>query len=224
MTVLPLRDADPSRVVPPGRVGYDLRAAWLLLHTFIAPHAWDELVERGSLRARVEHATDDPVDPFAYAWMAQQVRDRLGADESTWPLWCWARTTRSDLVSSARRYLRLARGTVLITARVERERVLLSDFSAWHMPLNGAPVWAADLDDDALDRAIDDWHDLVDREVPDRNTRPRAGWPQPVLAAMTKSWPDIFDSSAWTRRTYVQACIAELRADDVLDAVRLVSR
>jgi hypothetical protein len=217
-----LREATPERVVPAGRLGYDLRANQLLLHSFLAPDAWDELVDCGVLRARIEHALDDPIDELAYSWMARQVREQLGADGDTWPLWAWARTTRRDMVSDARRYLRLAPGTVLVTARVDRACVLLSDYGEWHSPLNAHPVVPPDATDDEFGQAIDAWYRTLDREVPDSRDRPRSMWPDHVLAELMSTWPAIFDQTRWTRRTHVQGCLAELAADDVIDAVRLV--
>lgn len=212
---------DPSGAVPAGRIPYAAARPKCVLHSFIAPAAWVELSVEGRLRARREHALHDPIDLFAYRWIATQVRERLGASEDAWPLWAWARTRRCDLVSSARRYAELEPGTVLITMHVDEHRVLRSGFSDWHAPLNALPVLPRDLDEDAYDRALDAWWRKQDERLAgDRSLRPEH-WPADLRSELTASWPDVFDASRWSRRDAVQACLAEVRAEDVVDAVRL---
>ncbi len=70
--------------------------------------------------------------------MIRQANDRLQAhgESLLWSLlWLWARTKRRALTGA----YRCAIGDVLLTPRVDRRRVLLSDFSDWHPVPNDIP-------------------------------------------------------------------------------------
>jgi hypothetical protein len=176
------------------------------------------------LVAREQHALEEPIDRFAYGWMADQLRTRLGAADDAWPLWAWAKTTRRDLITDAGRYRRLAPGTVLVTFVVPGSRALLSGFDDWHAPLNKSPLWSLDGTLDELDAELDRWYDQADRVAPGHRQRTPDEWPAVLRDEVIATWSGIFDPARWTRRTYLQTCVAELCADDVVDAVRLVSR
>lgn len=65
----------------------------------------------------------------AYRWIrAAAARRGLG---DTWPVWLWAKTTRYELVRQARYAARHEPGVALITARIPRRRLLLSESYAW---------------------------------------------------------------------------------------------
>ncbi|WP_416779510.1 DUF3841 domain-containing protein [Microbacterium lacticum] len=124
------RTAQPDRAVPPGRIGYDLDADVLLLHTIQTSAAVDELRKNGVLRPRPEHTASEW--PEAYAWMVRMMGERLPTSGST-AVWLWARIRRYDLISNCRRAVVPGQEPqVLLTCRIPRERVLLSQFDEWH--------------------------------------------------------------------------------------------
>lgn len=130
----PIRSADPEFAVPPGRIGYDLDADALLLHTIQTSAAVDELRRNGVLRPEPEYTASEW--PEAYAWMMRMMRERLPTSGST-AVWLWARIRGDDLIGNCRR----ARAScqedqVLLTCRIPRERALLSRFDEWHCALN----------------------------------------------------------------------------------------
>ena len=135
-------------------------------------------------------------------------------------LWLWAKTTYRDLVGNARR----ARGEVLLTVRVPRERVLLSHFGDWHTVLNRGldvptlpgetfEVWAP-----RFDALYDEWCVRVGthRELP------IAAWPPFLRAELEESWKSIFDLRNRDEPLYVQATIHALHANEVVRAVRIM--
>lgn len=213
----------PRAVVPAGRIGYDLAAPDLLLHSFLAPDAYAELVSLGRITARTEHV-DLELSELAYRWMAEQLHHRVGAPPGAWPLWAWARTTRAALVSDAARYVRLAPGTVMVTCRVPHDRVLLSSYSDWHAPLNGIPVLDRELTEDALDEALERWWAELDATCPGWTAAASSHWPAAIRERLQDSWPAIFEPGLWSRGEPIQACLGHLEAGDIVDAVRLVAR
>ena len=77
--------------MPAGRVGYDLTASRLLLHTFQTEDAFEELLSTGQLLPDPDLA--EPLFADAYAWMFREMDRRLPTSGDG-ALWFWARTTR----------------------------------------------------------------------------------------------------------------------------------
>lgn len=157
MTSFPIRSAVPDKVVPPGRIGYDLDADVLLLHTIQTTTAVEELLTTGILRPDPELV--DSSWPDAYTWMRRMMGERLPTSGNA-ALWLWARIRRVDLVGNCR----CARGEVLLTCRIPRKRVLLSHFDEWHSVLNAdvaipkLPGESEDEFDARWDQVYDDFH------------------------------------------------------------------
>jgi|HubBroStandDraft_1064217.scaffolds.fasta_scaffold198396_1 hypothetical protein len=61
-----VREAEPERAVPSGRVGYDLDAEKLLLHTVQTAQAFDALITKGTLRPDPELAEANFADAYEF--------------------------------------------------------------------------------------------------------------------------------------------------------------
>src|ERR1700722_21009523 len=83
--------AEPEHAVPAGRVGYDLDAGCLLLHTVQPAAALDVLHATGVLRGDPQLADADFAD--SYEWMYRRVARRVPTSREG-ALWLWARTRR----------------------------------------------------------------------------------------------------------------------------------
>jgi hypothetical protein len=139
----------------------------MTLYAVISADAWTALTTTGRLTGR-----GDLIDPAffdAYAWI-RRVAARRGLGDA-WPVWLWAKTTRYELVRQVRDAAREQPGSVLITARIHRSRLLLSEFQEWHSVLNHGPVLPADL---AI-ADFDAYYDRLDEQGP--------GWRRPDTAA-----------------------------------------
>ncbi|MGO4860132.1 DUF3841 domain-containing protein [Arthrobacter sp. 2MCAF14] len=137
-------------------------------------------------------------------------------------MWLWAKIGRQDLLAHCRR----SRGKVLLTCRIPRERVLLSEFDDWHRVLNGSPNILAlpgESDDaygDRLNLVLDDFFDRVSAAGVEHD--PVSTWPQDLRPEIEASWETILDPSNYPRTSYWTATVHELHAEDVTEAVRFV--
>jgi len=217
----PVRQGSPAEAVPRGRMGYDLDAGCLLLHTVQAAEAFEELCATGTLRP--DPALADPLFADAYDFMCRQMAARLPTSGAG-ALWLWARTTREDLVSCCRR----SRGQVLLTCRVPRERVLLSHEVEWHHVLNRGlcemPRLAGETADDAYAR----WEKASDAlgarlAAAGVKDAPVREWPPGLRAEAERSWEAIFDRKNYGPHEFWQATVHALHAGDVTEAVRIAA-
>lgn len=223
MRQIPFRSAPPEQAIPPGRIGYDLDAPILLLHTIQTGVAYERLLSDGVLRPSPELAATEW--PEAYAWMNRMMADRLPTTGDA-ALWLWARIRRYDLVSNCRRASRSSDPQVLLTCRIPRERVLLSQFDEWHSALNSALAVMVDPGetDESFESRFDELTDAFIARLDDANVRnsPISEWPADLRAEAESSWECIFDRRRFDRRSYWQATVHDIRAEDVTDAVTIV--
>jgi hypothetical protein len=201
------------------------------LWTIQSVQRWERLRQHGVLRAR--RFDSEFYCKTVYDWMRRELTRRVGASPASgvFPLWAWYQWSsidrrRPDLRCSGH----ANRGTRAVRLEIELadERVLLSDFSLWHFPLNCSPVPESEED---LDR--------FDEELRAFGYRPPLGWEEfdkamqhPDLAArVEKSWERIFDLD-WCRegiadprdRKQIQAVFWELHLQDVCRADHFTAR
>jgi hypothetical protein len=215
----PITKARPADAVPAGRMGYNLSAEKLLLHTIQPQEVFDELVSTGifvSDPSRVE-----PLHADAYGWLYRQMASRLntGGDGA---VWFWAQIRRQELVELCR----AAPEEVLLTCQVPRERVLLSHYGDWHSALNRNPLvleLPGETDEDYMTR-LEDIFDAVDSRVLTAGRGPDAEyrhWPEDLRNELELSWQFMLDPRNYGRYESWQATSHCLYEDDVVQAVRL---
>lgn len=146
--------------------------------TVQAAEVLDELDDLGVIRVHPEHA--DPDFAEAYQWLHQQMISRGLMGQDDWPLWGWADIEQGDLAL----HLEDARDAeVAIRVEVPEERLLLSDYDAWHDVLNHHPCLDHAEREDFLARADHaiggTWH--------------RQPLPQPMEDELIASWDNVFD-------------------------------
>jgi hypothetical protein len=204
--------APPWPLFPASRL--TAREPGVTLHTIQTARAYGVLRAEGRLVGDGTLAEERFAE--AYGWMDRQMTRRLdGPGHGI--LWSWAATSYRDLA----RHCRHARGDVLLTVRLPRERVLLSHFDLWHDVLNRTPGIATGPDGE-LPR---DWEEELDawwERTREHEKSPLAEWPPALRGELESSWEQIFDAETLARTPYVQATVRELRADDVVRAVRIV--
>lgn len=219
MPAFPIKKARPADAVPRGRMGYDLSAERLLLHTVQTEEAFEGLVSAGVLVA--DPSRIEPFHADAYGWMYRQMAAHLPT-KGDGAVWLWAQIRRQDLVE----FCGNSPGEVLLTCRVPRERVLLSQFADWHSALNRSPL-IIELDGESdeeygarLDRAFEE----VDARIRASGVELDAGyrhWPEDLRTELETSWEFILDPGNYGRYEAWQATVHCLHQDDVIEAVRL---
>jgi hypothetical protein len=194
-------------------MGYDLAAPRLLLHSLMPAEAYETLRSTGTLRCDTSFSEQTFLP--AYRWMYEEFARRRPAEAPGPLLWAWARIQRSALVDS----LRHGGGEdVLVTLRVPRERVLLSDFDDWHAVLNHWELHPRALDDAEADRRIDAFWE--ERDALGVGTSGIETWPEPLRLRVMASWSQVFEIGPPPRA--VQAVTCRFDAGDVVDAVEVV--
>jgi hypothetical protein len=187
----PIKKARPAEAVPRGGMGYDLSADRLLMHTIQTEEAFEALLSAGVLvpdPSRVE-----PLHADAYGWLYRQMAERLPTTGDG-AVWFWAQIRRQELVELCRD----SPGEVLLTCRVPRDRVLLSQFGDWHSALNRSPLLIelpGESDEEycaRLERAFEE----VDARISSAGVARASGyrhWPEDLRTELEVSWEFILD-------------------------------
>lgn len=218
VAMIPVRQAAPGEAVARGRIGYDISADRLLLHTIQTEEAFDALLVSGVLVP--DNALAEPLFAEAYDWMLRQMAARLPT-VGNGAVWFWARTTRRDLVDACRQ----SSGNVLLTCRMPREHVLLSHFFDWHNVLNRQlqlPALRGESDDaycSRMDRALDDFNARL--QTSGARDAGIEHWPEDLRNEIEESWEHILEPGNYGHFECWQGTTHALAADNVVEAVRL---
>jgi hypothetical protein len=209
--------ARPWFAAPPVRVVSKPGAEVLTMYTIQSGEAYETLARDGVLIGDSSLGWDHVQE--AYAWMLRQMERRLPGSGAGL-LWLWPAATREQLRDSAKH----SRGGVMLTVKVARERVLLSEFSDWHSSLNRS-VLVPQMPGETGDEWDQRWTTLDDdfraRAEP-YDSLPISEWPTDLRAEIEASWEAIFDPATWPAKPALQATMHELRPADVVRAVRIL--
>ncbi|QQZ28049.1 DUF3841 domain-containing protein [Thiothrix subterranea] len=193
--------------------------------TIQEPIIWETLQAQGVWRTSFPYVCD--AWPVAYRWMAKQLalRSEPSSFDEQAPIWVWSqwngvKKTKPDLCS--RGYLMPGTSAVRLELDIDENRVLLSDFLLWHIPLNNGYIGRSGRDAKQFDKALSKaglWRESLSL------------LPQEWRSRIEDSWVRIFDL-AWEDRYFVtamadksiQGVMWELRLEDVRDVTHFVAR
>lgn len=186
---------------------------------------WRTLEEGGVLRADGRRLSLGRDFRRQYRWLRERMKERVKGYGGRAPIWCW--TKKPDM-----RGIWGPGGVRVVRAKLEipAERVLVSDFDLWHVPLSNGYL--------AVDEADDE---VFVREVRERTGHRFPRWyeedfPEGLRERVLDSWERVFPDR-WgelkdperygpgpeeDRR--LQGCVEEIRPGDVLGVERFVTR
>lgn len=130
---------------------------------------------------------DDEKFMYAYHWMARQMKQRIGEPPIAaieYPIWAWYQYHSAKRKKPSRSWKDIQEGiSAYMEIEIPDKDVLLSDFSAWHHPLN---QWCLDNW-----RTIDKKTDLLEKETGRRFDF--QDYPIEIQEEIVKSWDAVFD-------------------------------
>ena len=194
------------------------------LWTIQTKETWARAEESGVFECNELHIDEDKeIDSGfrpAYNWMIRQLEQRLkNYPCNKYPIWAWY-CPKPDL----RRSGHLPRGTsgVRVEFLISSDRVLLSDFEAWHAVLN---CWYLSLSEEESET----WDTRCEREGIEIGLD---NWPPPapLKEEITRSWERIFDlellkkHSEWMGGEAIQACTEKIYMREVVNVTHFKAR
>jgi hypothetical protein len=174
------------------------------LWTVQTSEAWEALQKQRVLRADGRRVT--PEFRPAYRWLMAQMKERLPSCSGRYPVWAWYHP-KPDL-----RYAGfLPRGTpgVRIEFVASVDRILLSDFDAWHAVLNSSYLALDETEDEAFDRFLTERGTFHEQLPPNLQDKVRGSWHR--IFDLEAMWASGYASLA----RYIQAVIEEVRLEEV---------
>jgi hypothetical protein len=180
------------------------------------PTVWDCLQRDGVLS--VDPNCIDPSYLPAYDWLRDQMAGRVPGYTGCYPWWAWHQP-KPDLRSWPGRSHYPGGLSVRLELAVPTERVLLSDYMAWHAVLNHHFLGLTDGEGEAWDAELAMCG--IDQYLPTL--------PDPWNGWMRRSWERIFDLDAlaaggsWSAES-VQATFERLELAHVVAVTEFVTR
>jgi hypothetical protein len=189
------------------------------LWTLRSEYAWKQHQREGRITGDRKYV--DPYFGEAYQWLMEQMAERIPGYSGGWPVWAY-QAPKPDLRSHVWCHP-LGEPNVRLELEVPDERVLLSDYDAWHVVLN---KWHIELTEEE-DR---EWEHRVE---------PYGFWqsdtrkclPPELYRELIESWKLIFDldtlaASPWTGggTQYIQAVVEYVELSEVKKVTRYLGR
>ncbi len=158
----------------------------MVLWTIQSMAAWERLQQERILRG--DGRRSQVYYRYAYQWMAEQMRLRLPPPHSKFPLWGWyrwqgIRRAKPDLRASG--HLTKGAPGVRIEFELPGDRVLLSNFEAWHCVLNRCFLSLSEEEEEAFAA-----------EMERASVQQKWSYPEPFRSRVLSSWQRIFDLEA----------------------------
>ena len=171
--------------------------------------AYEVFEKTGTLRANESFMFCGDELLYAYDWLSEQMKIRIGAPPTgvRYPIWAWyqweGKRKRRDMRCSGY----APRGTSLVQIEFElsRDDILLSDFDDWHFVLNDQYLPISEEDKNDFENKLRE-NDVC------------------AKAAVRESWKRIFELERYVRdwsypleKKSIQATFWELRSEQVRD-------
>ncbi len=208
--------------VPISRIQYLMSLpgdALVRLYSYQGQAGWDRAEALGYWSGNPETIHEDGEQGWgpAYDWMRERMAERVPDFSGDYPMWGW--TKRPSTKPKPRKY----RGTsdaIRLTVLVPRERIVFSDYDAWHSVLNRGLNCATEEEWDAHSEAWPYHWSMQDEEY-------KRGY----LASIEPSWhrclefqpnsdPRAIYWSGSTNHFRVQACVDRFHWNEIVGVRR----
>lgn len=182
----------------------------MILWTFQPASIMEEIEKTGTFRcdpARSFNLTKENDLKSQYAWLMEQMEKRIGRrpEGVTYPVWAWHtwdfQRRMPDPDSGA--FLESREPKAALTLEIPEDRVVLTDFDAWQLVMNGNYLSDIIESEEAFERQLSWLENLSEEEL---------------LKETERSWQRVFnimpyDSDSFSRGRYVQATFWEIRKE-----------
>ena len=182
----------------------------MILWTFQPASILEEIEKTGTFRcdpSRSFNLTKENDLKSQYAWLMEQMEKRIGRrpEGVTYPVWAWHtwdfERRMPDPDSGA--FLESREPKAALTLEIPEDHVVLTDFDAWQLVMNGNYLSDIIESEEAFERQLSWLEDLSEEEL---------------LKETKRSWQRVFnimpyDSDSFSRGRYVQATFWEIRRE-----------
>lgn len=201
---------------------------WTLQHV----EAYKTLEKNGVLYANEQHLFCEDDMRYAYDWLTEQMKKRVGTppDGVSYPIWAWykweGKRKRCDLRCGG--YAKRGTPMVQMEIQIDSDRLLLSDFDRWVNVLNKAYIVEDESEWDRMDEEIErlgtDSYRLFTELVNDTRLLP-------LKEKIMDTWQTVFQldthMESWDSpldKRSVQATFWELRMEDVVKVENFIAK
>jgi hypothetical protein len=179
--------------------------------------AWQELQQTGVLYGNQKFINLDFIN--SYNWILQQMQKRLNNFSGNYPIWVWIKP-KPDLRHTG--YVTKGRKAVRLELLISEDRILKSDYDAWHCVLNEWYLSLTDKESDMFD------YELERREI--KYPLFLKKLPDDLKQQVIDSWERIFDldlikNTEWcSTKQYIQGVVDGIYLNDVVSIKEFIGR
>ena len=182
----------------------------------IQPEEVFNLIQRGGVyRCDIHKSGMKDFADVQYSWLVSQMKKRIGPPPEgvSFPVWAWYQW-REDRKKPDLRWERWHCGFngekfYRLEIEIPDEQVLLSDFEAWHVPLNNGLFTDSDNEEEFNEEEYDELYKLYESLSPEAQAAMRA-----------TNWERFFNI---TPGASIQATFWELRKEQIHEAKMFIS-
>lgn len=147
---------------------------------------------------------------LAYDWMRDKMKERIPFFSGDRPMWCWLEIPDSTEEKGEN-------SDCILTIRIPKRRVLLSDFELFHRALNHGIYCKTEKEFDLFtQRYPDHWSTYSEDKLEEYRNEIRKTW-DPILDFYTPTDPDEIDWLGNGQIFHTQACVDRFYPHEVID-------
>lgn len=163
------------------------------IYTHQGQEAYENFQKKGYFSGDLDYITQECDWPKAYYWMKTKMAERIPEFSGDYPIWAWPKRASTKPVSKPRSEDEKYR----IIALVPTSRILASDYTTWHCPLNNSPITRTERDFEEFSGDVEKTWDRVFDFTPATNDDER-------------SWMGL------GKKLQIQLCVDRIHASEII--------